>query len=102
MKPSAKNRNPATLIIAASEQDANLYYATHFWAPDPFVFLQIGRRKLLVMSDLELDRAKPQATVDEVLSMSKLQMLCGVAANEVIAKDNKVGVELASCGMPKK
>ena len=63
----------ATLIIAASEQDANLYYATRFWAPDPFIFLQIGTRTLLVMSDLELDRAKAQAKVDEVLSMSKLQ-----------------------------
>ncbi len=63
----------ATLIIAASEQDANLYYATRFWAPDPFIFLQIGRRKLLIMSDLEVDRAKTQAKVDEVLSMSKLQ-----------------------------
>ncbi len=62
----------ATLIIAASEQDANLFYATKFWAPDPFIFAEIGGRTILVMSDLEIDRAKAQAKVDEVLSMTKL------------------------------
>jgi len=60
----------ARLIIAASEQDSNLYYATRFLAPDAFIFLQDQRAALLLMSDLELDRAKAQATVDEVLSYS--------------------------------
>ncbi len=63
----------ALLIVAASEQDANLYYATGFWAPDPFIFLQTNGRKLLVMSDLEIDRARAQSRVDEVLSLSKFQ-----------------------------
>jgi Xaa-Pro aminopeptidase len=58
------------LIIAASEQDSNLYYATRFLAPDPFVLLQDWRAKVLLMSDLELDRAKAQATVDAVFSYS--------------------------------
>jgi Xaa-Pro aminopeptidase len=30
----------ALLMIAASETDSNLYYATRFIAPDPFVFLE--------------------------------------------------------------
>jgi len=60
----------ARLIIAASEQDSNLYYATRFLAPDAFIFLQDHRTRLLLMSDLELDRAKAQATVDAVLSYS--------------------------------
>ncbi|MBI3615435.1 MAG: aminopeptidase P family protein [Candidatus Omnitrophica bacterium] len=63
----------AALIVAASEQDANLYYATRFWAPDPFILARINGKKILVMSDLELDRAKSEAQVDEVLSLSKLQ-----------------------------
>ena len=63
----------AILIVAASEQDANLYYATRFWAPDPFVFTQINGRKILVMSDLEVDRAKAESRVDEVLSFSRCQ-----------------------------
>ena len=60
----------ARLIIAASEADANLYYACRFLAPDPFIFLQIDGRRLLLMSDLEIDRARVQARVDEVLSYS--------------------------------
>lgn len=63
----------AILIIAASETDSNLYYATDFLAPDPFIFLQVGREKVLLMSDLELDRAKAQAKADTVLSLSQYE-----------------------------
>jgi len=60
----------ASLIIAASEVDSNLYYACRFLAPDPFVYLEVNGRTLLLMSDLEVDRARAQARVDEVLSLS--------------------------------
>ena len=62
----------ARLIIADSEKNANLYYATRFLAPDPFIFLEADGRRLMVMSDLELDRAKAQAKADEVLSATAL------------------------------
>ena len=62
----------ARLIIADSEKNANLYYATRFLAPDPFIFIQLNGRRLVVMSDLELDRAKSQSRADEVLSYSRL------------------------------
>jgi Xaa-Pro aminopeptidase len=65
--------DPAILMIANSETDSNLYYATKFLAPDPFIFFQINGHKTLVMSDLELDRAKAQARVDEVLSYSTIE-----------------------------
>jgi len=60
----------AVVMIAASEIDSNLYYATGFLAPDPFIFVQAGSEKILVMSDLEVDRARSQARVDTVLSYS--------------------------------
>lgn len=69
----------ATLIISSSEIDSNLYYATRFVAPDPFIYLQIGDEKIMIIGDLELDRAKTQAKVDTVLSytiyenMAKIQ-----------------------------
>ena len=63
----------ATLFIAASEQDSNLYYATRFIAPDSFIYLEIKGERLLVMSDLEMDRARSQASVDRVLSYSELE-----------------------------
>lgn len=61
----------ATLMIAASESDSNLYYATHFMAPDPFIFLEVKGERVLIMSDLEMDRARSQATVDRVLSYTE-------------------------------
>jgi Xaa-Pro aminopeptidase len=63
----------ATLFIAASEGDSNLYYATKFVAPDPFIYLEIKGERLLVMSDLEMDRAKSQASVDRVWSYSEIE-----------------------------
>jgi len=63
----------AILMIAASEVDSNLYYATRFIAPDPFVFLEIKGERIMVMSDLEMDRAREQARVDRVLSYSDLE-----------------------------
>ena len=59
----------ARLIIAASESDANLYYATHFLAPDAFVLVWARDEKILLMSDLEVDRARAQARVDTVLPL---------------------------------
>ncbi len=60
------------LIIASSEKDADLYYATRFIAPDPFVFLQTHGRKSILASDLEIDRAKKEASVHDVFSTSRL------------------------------
>ena len=62
----------AQLIIADSEKNANLYYATRFLAPDPFIFVQTDGRTVMVMSDLEVDRARSQAKVTEVLSYTEL------------------------------
>jgi Xaa-Pro aminopeptidase len=60
----------ARLLYAASETDADILYPTGFFAPDPFLFIQIGKRRLMVMSDLEMDRARKQARVHRVLSWS--------------------------------
>jgi Xaa-Pro aminopeptidase len=60
------------LLYAASERDADILYPTRFFAPDPFVFIQRGRQRVLVMSDLEMDRARAQSAVDRVLSWSKV------------------------------
>ncbi len=74
---SAESREPseaeALLIIAGSETDANLYYATRFLAGDPFVFLWLGAEKILLMSDLEVDRARAQARVDTVLPIRQYE-----------------------------
>ena len=60
---TAQMSTRATLFYAASEADSNLYYATRFIAPDPFLYVDIKGERLLVMSDLEMDRARHQAKV---------------------------------------
>lgn len=67
----------AIVMIAASEIDSNLYYATRFLAPDPFIFVQVGAEKILVMSDLEVDRARSEARVETVLSYSDYENRAG-------------------------
>jgi Xaa-Pro aminopeptidase len=64
------SRPQARLIYSASESDANMLWATRFFAPDPFIFIEKRGRRCLVMSDLEMDRARDQAAVDKVLSYS--------------------------------
>ena len=34
-----ENENVTRLIVATSDPDADMLYATQFWAPDPFIFL---------------------------------------------------------------
>jgi|RhiMetdeSRZDD1v2_1073273.scaffolds.fasta_scaffold17485_10 Xaa-Pro aminopeptidase len=63
----------ALLLVTASEGDANMLYAVGFFVPDPFIFFQHKNIKFAVMSDLEIDRAKKQAHVDRVLSLSLYQ-----------------------------
>ena len=99
----------ATLFIAASETDANLYYATRFLAPDPFVYLEVKGERLLVMSDLEMDRARTQASVDRVLSYSeyeKKEKKQGIKAPttidvvHVVLKESKVRRLLVPANFP--
>ncbi|HEY7713983.1 MAG TPA: Xaa-Pro peptidase family protein [Candidatus Binatia bacterium] len=63
----------ALLLVAASEGDSNMLYAVGFFVPDPFIFFQHKNTKFAVLSDLEIDRAKKQANVDRVLSLSQYQ-----------------------------
>src|SRR3989475_9958912 len=77
----SKIRNPKSeirsakprLIVAASETDADMLYATKFWAPDPFIFLQRNGKRTLVLSDLEIDRGRKQADADEFVMFSELE-----------------------------
>ena len=70
----SKGKDKATLlIVAASETDPDLLYATKFFAPDPFIFLQKNGKRTLVLSDLEIDRGRKQAKADEFVMFSELE-----------------------------
>jgi Xaa-Pro aminopeptidase len=64
------------LIVASSEHDADMLYATGFFVPDPFILLQQGDRSAVVLSDLEIDRGRKEARTDEVVALSEISKLC--------------------------
>jgi Xaa-Pro aminopeptidase len=67
------SRSENLLIVADSDHDANMLYATGMFVPDPFIFLRLRGKNFIVMSDLEIDRARHQATNCRVLSLSRIQ-----------------------------
>ncbi len=68
-----KSKTQTSLIVAASETDPDMLYATKFWAPDPFIFLEKNGKRTLVLSDLEIDRGRKQAKADEFISLNQLE-----------------------------
>ncbi|MEP6937472.1 MAG: Xaa-Pro peptidase family protein [Chthoniobacterales bacterium] len=69
-----KTANSQTrLIVAASEQDPDMLYATRFFAPDAFIFLEEKGKRTLVLSDLEIDRGRKQAQADEILPYGQFE-----------------------------
>ncbi len=67
------SRSENLLMVSDSEHDANMLYATGMFVPDPFIFLRLRGKDFIVMSDLEIDRARQQAPHCRVLSLSSYQ-----------------------------
>lgn len=59
----------AFLMVSESMHNANMYYATKFAAPDPFVYIQTEKKKILLISQLEYERAKKESAVKDVRSL---------------------------------
>jgi Xaa-Pro aminopeptidase len=68
-----KQQQPPRLIVAPSDTDADMLYATRIFIGDPFIFLEQNGKRTLVLSDLEIDRAKKNATADEFVMFSELE-----------------------------
>jgi len=68
-----KSKTQTRLIVAASETYPDMLYATKFWAPDPFIFLERNGKRTLVLSDLEIDRGRKQAEADEFVSFNQFE-----------------------------
>lgn len=50
-------------IIANPEHEADLFWRTGFWAPDPLIYLEVEGEGRLLVNDLELSRAMESARV---------------------------------------
>src|SRR5215475_8466223 len=85
------NKTKTRLIVAASESDADMLYATRFFAPDPFIFLQQNGRRTLVLSDLEIDRGRKQAVADEFLAYSAFEKEVQGNSKKAPAYENVLG-----------
>ncbi len=59
------------LIVADSDHDANMLYAVGMFAPDPFIFFRFEGVCHIVVSDLEIDRARKQARHCRVISYAQ-------------------------------
>jgi len=64
-------------MIADSESDANLFWATKFLVPDPVIFIEHRGKRYLVLNDLEVDRGKKEAQVDKILAYSEIEKRVG-------------------------
>jgi Xaa-Pro aminopeptidase len=56
----------ARLMCAASGSDADMLYATRFYADDPFLWWEARGKTHVALSPLEIDRARPVARVDAI------------------------------------
>jgi Xaa-Pro aminopeptidase len=61
------------VIFASSEESADMLYATKFAVPDAFLFLLQNGKKTILLSDLEIDRGRKEARVDEVVALSSIE-----------------------------
>jgi Xaa-Pro aminopeptidase len=59
------------LIVSNSEHTADMLYAVRMFVPDPFVYLRLRGKCHVVMSDLEIDRARREARHCRVVSLAQ-------------------------------
>lgn len=80
----------AFLMVSESEHNADMYYASGFLAYDSFIYLNSGN-DMIIVSDMELGRAKKESKVHHVFPASKYNIM------EKIRK--KKDVDAAYCEM---
>jgi Xaa-Pro aminopeptidase len=73
MAKSKKRRVVADCIYADSEHDPDQRYLSGFFVPDRFLSLRIGRKKIGVFSDLEINRAKIESKFTDILSLAAIE-----------------------------
>lgn len=75
----AENNVEALLVYSDSQKGAGMFYLTEFLAPDPFIFLKIiDEEPIIVVSQMEYQRAKKQSIVKDVKSYFDYNYLTAV------------------------
>ncbi|MGI8436956.1 MAG: M24 family metallopeptidase [Chthoniobacterales bacterium] len=99
MTKKKTSKEPTRLIVADSESDADMLYATRMFVGDPFVFLEEKGRRTILLSDLEIDRGKRQAQVDEIAPYSRFEKEVQGTAKKAPAFEKVVAHFLHSRGV---
>ena len=76
MNPNAVDSTTAVsalLLVADSERNADMLYATGLFVPDPFIYLKNNQAVHLVLHDLEMDRTAKHLPDATIHSFSKLR-----------------------------
>lgn len=68
-----KSCETPVLMVGKSIDNANLYYATGFLAPDSFAYLCANGKSYVMVSSMERGRAEKEAKVDQVISDEEYQ-----------------------------
>lgn len=74
------------ILYGAPESDKNILYATHFNAPDAFCYVQYEGKSHLFVSDLELERAKIETTIDHIHSITQLSNQLALSGDAKIVR----------------
>ncbi|HEV8542666.1 MAG TPA: hypothetical protein VGR78_09770, partial [Verrucomicrobiae bacterium] len=61
------------LIVADSEQNADMLFAVRMFVPDPFVYLRLEGKCYIVLNDMEIDRARKLVPHCKALPLSEYQ-----------------------------
>jgi len=60
------------LVVSESYQHPDAYIASGFLSPDPFILLQVGKKREMFISPFEVPRAKKESDVDSVRDLYEL------------------------------
>ncbi len=77
MRSLSLNGADALLMIGDSERNCDLFWATGFRAPDPFVYVMAKDGAFVAVKDLELDRARQQVRNADVVAISTYEKRVG-------------------------
>jgi len=89
----------AYLDVGTPSASANMYYCTHLLASDPVVYLctlEHGLKEYLLVSSMELERARSQSRVDNVLAFSDVLPRRAKLSEVAAALVRRVGIERLS------
>lgn len=67
------NSRENLLIVANSEHDADMLYASGLFVSDPFIYLRLRGKNYLVLADLEINRARRDAPHCRLIPLNRYE-----------------------------